>query len=128
TLGISSIMNKRTYEISGGQAQRAAVARAMIHQPKLLLADEPTGNLDSKASKDVMEMLVKLNNQEQATMLLVTYDPQAASYCDRIVFIRDGKFYSEIHQGANRKALFQNIIDTLSVVGGDDHDVSSVRD
>ena len=127
TLGISSIMNKRTYEISGGQAQRAAIARAMIHKPKLLLADEPTGNLDSKASKDVMEMLATLNQQEQATMLLVTHDPQAASFCDRIIFIRDGQFYSEIHQGENRKAFFQKIIDTLSLLGGDDHDFSSVR-
>ncbi|MGM8363922.1 ABC transporter ATP-binding protein [Virgibacillus sp. W0181] len=128
TLGISEIMNKRTYEISGGQSQRAAVARAMIHRPKLLLADEPTGNLDSKSSKDVMEMLVKLNQQEKATMLLVTHDPQAASYCDRVIFIRDGKFYSEIHQGDNQKAFFQKIIDTLSLLGGDDHDFSSVRD
>lgn len=127
TLGISSIMNKRTYEISGGQAQRAAIARAMIHQPKLLLADEPTGNLDSKSSKDVMEMLVKLNQQEKATMLLVTHDPQAASFCDRIIFIRDGKFYSEIHQGDSRKAFFQKIIDTLSLLGGDDHDFSPIR-
>lgn len=128
TLGISSIMNKRTYEISGGQAQRAAIARAMIHNPKLLLADEPTGNLDSKASKDVMHMLQTLNQQEKATMLLVTHDPQAASYCDRIVFIRDGQFYSEIQQGDSRKAFFQKIIDTLSFLGGDDHDFSSVRD
>src|SRR5699024_3662221 len=128
TLGILEIMDKRTYEISGGQAQRTAIARAMIHHPKLLLADEPTGNLDSKASKDVMEMLLKLNKEEQATMLLVTHDPQAASYCDRIVFIRDGQFYSEIHQGDNRKAFFQKIIDTLSFLGGDDHDFSSVRD
>lgn len=128
TLGISSIMDKRVYEISGGQAQRAAIARAMIHEPKLLLADEPTGNLDSKASKDVMEMLVTLNQKEQATMLLVTHDPQAASYCDRIVFIRDGQFYSEIQQGENRKAFFQKIIDTLSFLGGDDHDFSSIRD
>lgn len=126
-LGISSIMNKRTYEISGGQAQRVAIARAMIHQPKLLLADEPTGNLDSKASKDVMELLVGLNREQEATMLLVTHDPQAASYCDRIIFIRDGQFYSEIHQGENRKAFFQKIIDTLSFLGGDDHEFSSVR-
>src|SRR5690625_2800590 len=75
TLNILPIMDKRTYEISGGQAQRAAIARAMIHQPKLLLADEPTGNLDSKASKDVMEMLLALNKNEQATTLLVTHDP-----------------------------------------------------
>lgn len=125
-LGITEIMNKRIYEISGGQAQRAAISRAMIHKPKLLLADEPTGNLDSKSSKDVMEMLLKLNLEEKATTLLVTHDPQAASYCHRIIFIRDGQFYSEIHQGDNRKAFFQKIIDTLSLLGGDDHDFSSI--
>ncbi|MEC2078229.1 ABC transporter ATP-binding protein [Metabacillus fastidiosus] len=126
-LGITSIMKKRTYEISGGQAQRAAVARAMIHTPKLLLADEPTGNLDSKASKDVMEMLESINKKERTTMMLVTHDPQAASYCNRVVFIRDGKFYSEIHRGDNRQAFFQKIIDTLSLMGGDAHDLSHIR-
>ncbi|WP_130860525.1 ABC transporter ATP-binding protein [Gracilibacillus phocaeensis] len=126
-LGISEIMKKRIYEISGGQAQRAAVARAMIHSPKLLLADEPTGNLDSRSSKDVMEMLSTLNQKEQTTMLLVTHDPQAASYCNRVVFIRDGRFYSEIHRGDNRQAFFQKIIDTLSLMGGDANDFSSVR-
>lgn len=127
TLGITSILDKRTYEISGGQAQRTAIARAMIHRPKLLLADEPTGNLDSKASKDVMEMLVTLNEQEKSTMMLVTHDPQAASYCDRIVFIRDGKLYTEIHRGDHRAAFYQKIIDTLSLLGGDDNDFSSIR-
>ncbi|SFA81130.1 putative ABC transport system ATP-binding protein [Lentibacillus halodurans] len=126
-LGIADIMTKRTHEISGGQAQRAAIARAMIHQPKLLLADEPTGNLDSKASKDVMGMLSSLNKQEKATMMLVTHDPQAASYADRVVFIRDGKFYSEIHHGKSRQTFFQSIIDTLSLMGGDDSDFSPVR-
>lgn len=126
-LGITSILNKRTYEISGGQAQRTAIARAMIHRPKLLLADEPTGNLDSKASKDVMNLLTNLNKEEQTTMMLVTHDPQAASYCDRIVFIRDGKLYSEIHQGEHRQAFFQKIIDTLSLLGGDDNEFSSIR-
>lgn len=126
-LGITEIMNKRTYEISGGQAQRAAVARAMIHSPKLLLADEPTGNLDSKSSKDVMEMLEAINKKERATMLLVTHDPQAASYCNRVIFIRDGQFYSEIHRGDNRQAFFQKIIDTLSLLGGDANDLSSIR-
>jgi len=127
-LNILPIMDKRTFEISGGQAQRVSIARAMIHQPKLLLADEPTGNLDSKASKDVMEMLLALNKNEQATTLLVTHDPQAASFCDRIVFIRDGSFYSEIHKGNNQKTFFQKIIDTLSFLGGNDHDFSSIRD
>ena len=126
-LGISHILKKRIFEISGGQAQRVAVSRAMVHKPKLLLADEPTGNLDSKASKDVMEMLVSINQEEEATLLLVTHDPQAASYSDRVVFIRDGRFYSEIHRGESRQAFFQKIIDTLSLLGGNDHDISSVR-
>ncbi|MEN1970187.1 ABC transporter ATP-binding protein [Lentibacillus sp. N15] len=126
-LGISAIMNKRTYEISGGQAQRVAIARAMIHDPKLLLADEPTGNLDSKASKDVMEMLVSINKEEEASLLMVTHDPQAASYSDRVVFIQDGKLHSEIHRGDSRQAFFQKIIDMLSLMGGDGSDFSSVR-
>ncbi|KAA6447254.1 ABC transporter ATP-binding protein [Bacillus swezeyi] len=126
-LGITQIMKKRTFEISGGQAQRAAVARAMIHAPKLLLADEPTGNLDSKSSKDVMEMLESINRSEKTTMMLVTHDPQAASYCNRVVFIKDGKLYSEINRGDNRQAFFQKILDTLSLLGGNANDLSSVR-
>ncbi|GLY11197.1 ABC transporter ATP-binding protein [Pseudobacillus badius] len=126
-LGIAGIMSKRTFEISGGQAQRAAVARAIIHHPKLLLADEPTGNLDSKSSKDVMELLAALNKNDKMTTLLVTHEAQAASYADRVVFIRDGKLYSEIYRGDSQKGFFQQIIDTLSLLGGNDHDFSSVR-
>src|SRR5699024_4732913 len=124
---IKEILSKRTYEISGGQAQRAAVARAMIHDPKLVLADEPTGNLDSKASKDVMELLTKMNEKEETTMLLVIHDAEEASYCDRVIFIRDGSLYYEIHQGDSRKVFYQKIIDTLSHLGGNDNDISSVR-
>src|SRR5699024_11050760 len=127
TLGIKEILSKQTYEISGGQAQRAAVARAMIHDPKLVLADEPTGNFDSKASKDEMELLTKMNEQEETTMILVTHDAQAASYCDRDIFIRDGSLYSEIHQGDSRQVFYQKIIDTLSHLGGTDNEISSVR-
>ncbi|WP_407270482.1 ABC transporter ATP-binding protein [Radiobacillus sp. PE A8.2] len=127
SLGIASIMKKRTYEISGGQAQRVAIARAMIHKPKLLLADEPTGNLDTKASKDVMAMLESINQKEQTSLLMVTHDPQAASYSDRVVFIRDGKLHSEIHRGESRQAFFQQIIDMLSLMGGDGNDFSSIR-
>jgi len=127
TLGIKDILSKRTHEISGGQAQRAAIARAMIHNPKLVLADEPTGNLDSKASKDVMEMLSLMNKQQQTTLLLVTHEAQAAMYSDRVIFIRDGKLYSEIHRGDNQKVFFQEIIDTLALMGGDDHDIQTVR-
>ena len=126
-LGIAEILNKRTFEISGGQAQRVAIARAMIHEPSLVLADEPTGNLDSKASKDVMEMLSRLNKEEEATMMLVTHEAQAASYCDRVIFIRDGKQYAEIHRGDSQKVFFQKIIDTLSLLGGNDNDFSEVR-
>ncbi len=126
-LGISSILKKRTYEISGGQAQRTAIARAIIHGPKLLLADEPTGNLDSKASKDVLEMLVSINKQDKTSVLMVTHDPQAASYSDRVIFIRDGKLHSEIHRGESRQAFFQRIIDMLSLMGGEGRDFSAVR-
>ncbi|MFC4388009.1 ABC transporter ATP-binding protein [Gracilibacillus marinus] len=127
SLGIASILAKRTYEISGGQAQRVAIARAMIHQPKLLLADEPTGNLDSKASKDVMGMLESINKRENTSLLMVTHDPQAASYSDRVIFIRDGKLHAEIYCGESRQAYFQKIIDMLSLMGGDNNDFSSVR-
>src|SRR5699024_830338 len=126
-LGISEILQKRTFEISGGQAQRVAVARAMIHDPKLVLADEPTGNMDSKASTEVMELVKKLNEEQETTMVLVTHEAQAASYCDRVIFIQDGKLYTEIHQGDSRQVFFQKIIDTLSLMGGDDNDFSTLR-
>ncbi|WP_438497240.1 ABC transporter ATP-binding protein [Paenibacillus sp. IHBB 3054] len=126
-LGITAIMKKRTFEISGGQAQRTAIARAMIHSPKLLLADEPTGNLDSKAAKDVMDMLETINREQKTTMMLVTHDAVAASYCHRVVFIKDGRFYTEIHRGDNRQSFFQKIIDTLSLLGGYGNDVPSIR-
>lgn len=127
TLGISHIIDKRTYEVSGGQCQRAAIGRAIIHSPSLLLADEPTGNLDSKSSRNVMETLESINEKEGTTMMMVTHDPLAASYCHRVIFIKDGSLYNEIHRGENRQAFYQQIIDVLSLLGGNDHDVSSVR-
>ncbi|HHQ2480899.1 TPA: ABC transporter ATP-binding protein [Bacillus cereus] len=126
-LGIEKILNKRTYEISGGQAQRTAIARALIHSPQLVLADEPTGNLDSKAASDVMELLTKLNKEQQDTMMLVTHDPMVASYCDRVVFIKDGAFYNEIYLGGSRSLFYQKIMDTLSLIGGTNHESSSIR-
>jgi putative ABC transport system ATP-binding protein len=118
-LNIQSILDKYIYEISGGQAQRVAIARAIIHQPKLILADEPTGNLDSKTSRDVMELLCSVQETEESTMLLVTHDPVVASYCHRVIFIKDGKLVNEIHQGEQRQPFFQKIINTLSLLEGD---------
>ncbi|MEW9500993.1 ABC transporter ATP-binding protein [Jeotgalibacillus marinus] len=125
--GIESILQKRTYEVSGGQQQRAAIARAIIQNPLLVLADEPTGNLDSKASKDVMQSMTKLNEQQKTSILMVTHDPFAASYCKRIVFIKDGKYFTEIHQGSNRQAFFQEILDVLSLLGGDVNEFQTIR-
>lgn len=126
-LGIADILRKRTYEVSGGQRQRAAIARAVIHAPSLLLADEPTGALDSRSSRIVMEMMEKLNEDVGMTTLLVTHDPLAASFCHRVVFIKDGRLYNELHRGDNRQTFFQSIIDMLSFMGGNAHELSPVR-
>ncbi|WP_339270561.1 ABC transporter ATP-binding protein [Paenibacillus sp. FSL W8-0187] len=126
-LQITNLLNKRTYEVSGGQKQRAAIARALIHEPSLLLADELTGNLDSKSAKDVMESLKELNERFRATVLMVTHDPFSASYCQRIVFIKDGRIFSEIRRGSNRQAFFQQILDVLSVLGGNFNDAPFAR-
>lgn len=126
-LGITEILNKRTYEVSGGQRQRAAIARAIIHSPSLLLADEPTGALDSKSSRNVMEAMETINQSDGTTMLLVTHDPLAASYCNRVVFIKDGQLINEIHRGNNRQTFFQEILDMLSFLGGNAHELSAVR-
>ena len=120
-LGISTLLPKRIAEISGGQAQRVAVARAMIHNPQLVLADEPTGNLDTKSSKDVMRLLEQLNREEKATVLMVTHDPLAASYCRRIVFIKDGELVQEISRGhGEQQAFYSVILEELARIEGVD--------
>ncbi|TSB45270.1 ABC transporter ATP-binding protein [Alkalicoccobacillus porphyridii] len=126
-LHLNDLLDKRTYELSGGQFQRTAIGRALIHKPKLVLADEPTGNLDSKATGDVMELLHKMNKEEGTTLLMVTHDAVVASYCDRILFIKDGKLFNEIYKGDNRESFYQNIVQVLSLLGGDNRDLSSVR-
>lgn len=117
-LGIEDLINKRTFEISGGESQRTAIARALIHNPTLVLADEPTGNLDSKAAKIVMELFEQVNKKEKVTTIMVTHDPLSASYCSRILFIKDGAIYNEIYRGDSRQQFYQEIIDVLALLGG----------
>ena len=124
-LGISKILDKRVFEVSGGEQQRAAIARAIIHRPAVILADEPTGNLDSKSSGSVMKALETLNERSGATILMVTHDPFAASFCHRILFIRDGGIHSELRRSCDRQAFFQEILDTLRLQGGGTHDFGS---
>ena len=126
-LGLSTILHKRPDEISGGQAQRTAIARALIHEPSLILADEPTGNLDSNASREVLELLSKMNQEKQATIIMVTHDPIAASYCDRVLFIKDGEFFNEIYKDDRRQTFFQRILNVLSLLGGQVGDFSTIR-
>lgn len=122
-LGIERLLSKRTFEISGGQAQRTAVARAVVTNPSLLLADEPTGNLDSKATKDVMELFLMLNQARQSTILMVTHDSFVASYCKRVLIIKDGMLYQEIISNGNRQAFQQKIVDAMSLLGGEPRDI-----
>jgi len=123
-LGIADILNKYPYEVSGGQKQRCACARALITNPKLILADEPTGALDSRSAQMLIEMISHLNKDLGATILMVTHDSFTASYCDRILFIKDGKIFTELIKGQNtRKQFFNQILDVVALLGGDMRDV-----
>lgn len=122
-LDIKNILNKYPYQLSGGQKQRVASARAIITNPKLVLADEPTGALDSKSSKMLLERFNYLNQELQATILMVTHDAFTASYANRVIFIKDGKIFNEIHKGkSTRKEFFDKIIDVVTLLGGDLND------
>lgn len=123
-LNITDILNKYPYQLSGGQKQRVASARAIITNPSMILADEPTGALDSKSSKMLLESFDKLNSELNATILMVTHDAFAASYCNRILFIKDGKLFNELIKGNDtRKEFFDRIIEVISLLGGDNNDV-----
>ena len=118
-LNIEDILDKYPYQMSGGQKQRVASARAIIINPKLILADEPTGALDSKSAKMLLESFKNLNEQINATILMVTHDVFTASYCKRILFIKDGKIFNEIVRGEEtRKQFFDNIMEVVSLLGG----------
>lgn len=119
-LEIEDVKDQFPYQVSGGQKQRCACARAMANDPSLLLADEPTGALDSHASQVLLETFCRLNEMQRATILMVTHDVFSASYCSRILFLRDGKIFHELIRGErDRRAFLQEILDVLSLMGGE---------
>lgn len=123
-LDISDVLNKYPYQMSGGQKQRVASARAIITNPKLVLADEPTGALDSKSARMLLENFEYLNDQLDATILMVTHDAFSASYANRVIFIKDGKLFNELRRGDDsRKIFFNKIIDVVTLLGGELNDV-----
>jgi len=115
---IDGLKNKYPYHISGGQKQRVAAARALISDPSIIFADEPTGNLDSKSANNIMNTISKMNNDINSTVLMVTHDPFAASFCKRIIFIKDGQIKMEITSNGDRKKFFDKILEVQSVIGG----------
>ena len=119
-LGIQNLLSKYPTQLSGGEKQRVAAARALITNPSLVLADEPTGALDSKSARMLLESLQRLVKEISATILMVTHDAFSASYCDRILFIKDGKLFSELVKGtSSRKEFFNKIIEVVALLGGD---------
>lgn len=124
SLNIIDILDKYPYQVSGGQKQRCACARAIINKPKLILADEPTGALDSHSSQMLLGTMQSINEQLGATILMVTHDAFSASYAGRILFLRDGKIFTEILKGGNsRKEFFEKILDVITMLGGGQSDV-----
>ena len=124
TLNITDILDKYPYQVSGGQKQRCACARAIINKPKLILADEPTGALDSHSSQMLLSTMQRINEQLGATILMVTHDAFSASYANRILFLRDGVIFTEILKGQDsRKVFFEKILDVLTMMGGGQTDV-----
>ena len=119
-VGLGDRSGFRPTQLSGGQKQRVAIARAMVNNPKILLADEPTGALDSKSSKDLLESLKLLNETEHTAILMVTHDAYTASYARRVIFIKDGKVFHELLKGTEeRRSFFEQIMDVISLLGGD---------
>lgn len=119
-LNITDVLSKHPYQMSGGQRQRVASARAIVTNPSIILADEPTGALDSKSARMLLESFRKLNDEIQATILMVTHDAFTASYCKRILFIKDGKLFNEMIRGMeSRKEFFDRIMEVIALLGGD---------
>lgn len=123
TLGITELANKYPGEISGGQKQRTSAARALINEPSIVFADEPTGALDSKSAASLLGTLAQVNEERDVTIMMVTHDPVASSYCNRVVFLKDGTIYSELYRGEQtRQQFFQEILKVQGILGGDSVD------
>lgn len=119
-LGIADVRGQFPYQVSGGQKQRCACARALINHPRLLLADEPTGALDSRSSQTLLETFTKMNRALSATIFMVTHDAFSASYCSRILFLKDGRIFHELVRGEqDRRGFLNQILDVLSLTGGE---------
>ena len=116
---IQDIKNKYPYNVSGGEQQRTSACRALVNEPSIIMADEPTGNLDSKASRRFMKYLEFVNQEKGTTILMVTHDSYAASFCRRIVFIKDGRVYTEIQRKEEQSVFLSKILDCLAVLGGE---------
>lgn len=121
--GIYECKDKYPYEISGGQMQRTAVARALVNHPVLIFADEPTGNLDSKSSSAVMKSFAKINEETKTTILMVTHDVFAASFCKHVIFIKDGKINLDLVRKGTRQEFLQQILDCQAIVGGENNEL-----
>ncbi|WP_028596600.1 ABC transporter ATP-binding protein [Paenibacillus assamensis] len=122
-LGIEELAHKYPHEISGGQKQRTSAGRALIHKPSMVFADEPTGALDSKSASDLLGTMEDINKKQGVTIMMVTHDPVASSYCNRVVFLKDGTIYSELYRGdKTRQAFFKDILNVQAVLGGDNVD------
>ncbi|QEL82490.1 ABC transporter ATP-binding protein (plasmid) [Bacillus sp. JAS24-2] len=113
-LDISSILPKYPAEVSGGQKQRTAAARALVHEPAIILGDEPTGALDSKNAKSLLEAMKNLNRKQNVSIMMVTHDPYSASYCERILFIKDGGLYKELHCTSDREIFYKEILNVMA--------------
>ena len=114
TLDILNILKKYPTEVSGGQKQRTAAARALVHNPAIILGDEPTGALDSKNATSMLEAMTSLNKEQGVSILMVTHDAYSASYCDRILFIRDGKIFNELKKESNQDDFYKEILDVVA--------------
>lgn len=120
--GISEIMDKYPAEVSGGEKQRTAVARALMNHPYIILADEPTGNLDSKSCRAVIDAFLRAKEEMQSTIFMVTHDSYAASFCDRVIVLKDGRIHRELKRSGTRREFMDHLLDVLRELGGDTDD------